>query len=80
MPDARPDISPIERLGRSLTSADDIVVMITDVLYEYLPPDSGVTAKEAIDRVLAVLESPIAIEIYDREMARRQPRDADTWH
>lgn len=80
MPNARSHISPIELLGRSPTSADDIVVMITDVLYEYLQPDSDVGPEEAVDRVLEILESAIAVEIYDREMARRQPRAVDTWH
>lgn len=35
---------------------------------------------QTIDRLLAVLESPLAVEVYDREMQRRQPRDADAWH
>ena len=68
------------RLGRQPVNADDIVVMMSDVLYDYLPPDSGITAQDAISRVLAILETPLAVEIYEREMERRQPRDADRWH
>ncbi|MDB5540576.1 MAG: hypothetical protein JWQ89_2303 [Devosia sp.] len=79
-PDAQPHPSPVERLGRLPASADDVVVMLSDVLYDYLPPDSGILPKEVIDRLLEIIESPIAVEIYEREMARRQPRDADTWH
>jgi hypothetical protein len=78
--DAQPHPSPIERLGRQPTSADDVVVMVADVLYDYLPSDSGIEPKEAINRLLEIIESPIAIEIYEHEMTRRQPRDADKWH
>lgn len=68
------------RLGRQPVTADDIVVMISDALYEYLPPDSGIAAEEAIGSLLAIIETPLALEIYEREMERRQPRDADRWH
>jgi len=110
--------------------ADDIVVQVTDILYEYLPPDSGIRPEVAVERVqevmdseaamaaylraathandasaedvvlrladvldapaphprelisrlLEVVDSPLALEVYDREMKRRQPRDADRWH
>lgn len=110
--------------------ASDIVVQVADILYEYLPPDSGVapdaaveTVQELIDsdagmaafleatthandaspedvvlqladvleapapdpreligRLIEVVDSPLALKVYDREMARRQPRDADRWH
>lgn len=72
--------APEERLGHLPVNADDIVVMISDVLYEYLPRDSGVSAKEALGEVLAILETPLALEIYEREMERRHPRDASRWH
>lgn len=110
-------------------SADDIVVQVTDLLFDYLPPESGISPEEAVARVrtlidspvgmaayvsdamvsgvgaddivvqladaldqaspdpretigrlLEVVEGPLAIEIYDREMERRRPRDADRWH
>ncbi|WP_423069054.1 hypothetical protein [Devosia sp. CN2-171] len=69
-----------EKLGHEPASADDIVVMVSDVLYDYLPPDSGVSAKEALGRLLAIIESPMALEVYENEMQRRNPRDADRWH
>jgi hypothetical protein len=69
-----------QRLGREPVSADDIVVMVTDVLYEYLPNDSGISAKDVISELLGIVESPIGIEIYEREMERRHPRDANRWH
>lgn len=68
------------RLGRQPVTADDTVAMISDVLYGYLPPDSGVSVKEAIGRLVAIIETPLALEMYEREMQRRQPRDADRWH
>ena len=110
--------------------ASDIVVQVTDILYEYLPPDSGVAPevavariqevmnsdtamdayvraamhanqasahdivaeiadvldgpapdpRELISRLLEVVDSPLALEVYDQEMERRQPRDAERWH
>lgn len=110
--------------------ASDIVVQVTDILFEYLPPDSGVLPEQAVARVqdvmnsdagmaaylkaathaneasaddivaqltevldepspdpreligrlLEVVESPLAVEVYDREMERRRPRDAGRWH
>ena len=114
----------------AILSADEIVVKVSDILYDYLPPDSGVEpvgavrevaaladgpagvaacvedamhpelvdardvvmqlhhALEAqslhptqtIDRLLGVVESSLAVEVYDREMRWRQPRDVDSWH
>lgn len=68
------------RLGHLPVNADDIVVMVSDVLYDYLPPEGGIGRKEAIDRLLEIIESPLALEIYEREMQRRNPRDVDRWH
>lgn len=129
----------MRELGRSyyppqpplITEPDDIVVQAADILFEYLPHDSGITpelavirvkalldspagaqayltdllepaemtnaadvvvrlaqvldagapdAKEMVSRLLEVVESPLAVEVYDREMERRRPRDADRWH
>ena len=36
--------------------------------------------RELISRLLEVVESPLALEVYDQEMERRQPRDAGCWH
>jgi hypothetical protein len=63
-----------------LVSAKDFVVMIASILYQHLPPDSGMEPKEAVSRVLGVIETPLAVEIYDQEMQGRQPRGADRWH
>ena len=68
------------KLGRQPLSAEDIVVMVSDVLYEYLPPDSGISQREALSRLLEIVESPLGIEIYEQEMQRRNPRDVDRWH
>lgn len=81
MPQSTPHLSEAEaRLGRQPVSADDIVVMISDVLYEYVPPDSGINREETINRLLEIIESPLALEIYEQEMQRRNPRDVDRWH
>lgn len=68
------------KLGRQPISADDIVVMVSDALYEHLAADSGISKKQTIGRLLAIIESPLAIEIYEQEMQRRNPRDVDRWH
>lgn len=68
------------KLGRQPVSADDIVVMVSDALYDYLPPDSGISREETITRLLEIIESPLALEIYEQEMQRRSPRDVDRWH
>jgi len=74
-------LSEVEaKLGRQPVSADDIVVMVSGVLYDYLPTDSGVSGEETIKRLLAIIESPLALEIYEQEMQRRNPRDVDRWH
>ena len=68
------------KLGRQPASAEDIIVMVSDVLYDYLPPDSGITRQETINRLLEIIESPLALEIYENEMQRRNPRDVNRWH
>lgn len=37
--------------------ATDIVVQVTDILYEYLPPDSGIEPEVAVQRVQEVVDS-----------------------
>lgn len=68
-----------ERLGHEPVSPDDIVVMISDVLYKQLR-GGEISLQEAIYRVFEILESPLALQIYENEMQRRNPRDADRWH
>lgn len=80
MPDAHRFTEAEAKLGRSPTSAEDIVVMVSDVLYEFLPPHSGISREETINRLLEIIDSPLAIEIYEQEMQRRHPRDVDRWH
>ena len=124
----RPNAQPWH--AHSPPDASDIVVQVTNILFEYLPPDSGVSPevavqrvkavmnseagmaayvkaamhanqasaddlvaqladvldepapdpRELISRLLGVVESPLAIEVYDREMERRRPREQDSWH
>jgi hypothetical protein len=69
-----------KKLGRQPVRADDIVMMVSDVLYDYLPPDSGISSEEALGRLLEIIESPMALEIYENEMQRRNPRGAGRWH
>src|SRR5690606_24872060 len=114
----------------SFLTADEIVVKVSDIIYDYLPPDSGIDPVDAvrdiaaivngpsgvtafledamhpgrvdardvvvqlhdalelpsvhpqqtISRLIAVVETPLAVEVYDREMQRREQRDADIWH
>lgn len=81
MAQTTPHLSEAEaRLGRQPVSADDIVVMVSDVLYDYLQFGSGVSEQEALNRLREIIESPLALEIYEQEMQRRNPRDVDRWH
>jgi hypothetical protein len=58
-----------------MTNAADVVVRLAQVL------DAGAPdAKEMVSRLREVVESPLAVEVYDREMERRRPRDAARWH
>ena len=58
-----------------MTNAADVVVSLVDVLDRPAPHP-----KELVSRLLEVVESPLAVEVYDREVERRRPRDADRWH
>jgi len=73
------DLVPIaHRLGRVPTSADDIIVLLMDALYDHAKFDES--DRELAERLREILETPLAVEIYDREMERRQPRDANNWN
>ncbi|KKB80961.1 hypothetical protein VW35_01920 [Devosia soli] len=79
MPQLTNDMVPIShRLGRLPVTADDIVVLLMDALYDHEAFDEA--ERELFVRLRAILETPLAVEIYDREMERRQPRDATRWH
>lgn len=80
MPQVDRPLDPPIFLDRMPVSADDIVAMIMDVLCDYLPPDSGISPRDALGHLMEIAESPLAIEIYEKEVARRQPRDVDSWH
>lgn len=64
-----------QRLGRQPTSSDDVVVMVSDVIY-----DTSLEPEEALARITEILEGPFALEVYENEMQRREPRDANRWH
>jgi hypothetical protein len=53
----------------------DVVVQLHDVLA--LP---AVHPSQIVSRLLEVMESSLAVEVYEREMRRREPRDAESWH
>lgn len=46
----------------------------------YLPPNSPLSPREAPTRLRAIVESPLAVEIYERELERRNLRDASRWN
>lgn len=54
-----------------LTSAEEIIVEAQEIIGKCLAPDSGIDDRECINRLLAVLDSPEAVEIYDNVSARR---------
>lgn len=60
-------------------TAEALVMAAIEVIAEYLPPD-GITEHQALNQLIELFDSPKAWEIYDAEMNRRQPRDADAWH
>lgn len=58
-----------------MTNAADVVVALSQVL------DAGAPdAREMVSRMLEVVERPLAVEVYDRAMERRRPRDVGQWH
>jgi len=58
-----------------MTNAADVVVQLVDVLEA-----GGPNAETMIDALRGVMESPLALEAYDREMQRRQSREVKRQH
>jgi hypothetical protein len=58
-----------------MTNAADVVVQLVDALDR-----PAIDAPDLIARLIGVVQTPLSVEVYDREMERRKPRDADTWH
>jgi hypothetical protein len=54
------------------TSAETIIVEAQRILARYLPPDSTMTAEQCISELLAVLDGPEAVEIFENVEARRK--------
>ena len=44
--------------------ASDVVVQVTDILYEYLPPNSGVSPELAVHRIQDVMNSNVGMAAY----------------
>lgn len=63
----RPHIRP-----HVLTSAEEIIVQAQEILAAYMVPNSGVSDRDCLNRLLDVLDGPEAIEIYENVCARRQ--------
>jgi hypothetical protein len=59
-------------------TAEALVIAAIEVLARYLPPN-GISKDAAINELLELFDSPKALEIYEAEMNRRNPRDADSW-
>jgi len=57
-----------------VVDANDVVVRLHEALA--LP---AIHPAQVVSRLLEVMESPLAVEVCDREMRRREPRDADHW-
>ena len=62
----------MRELGRSyyppaparLTSPDDVVVQVADILFDYLAPDAEITPELAVTRVRAAVDSPAGMAAY----------------
>ncbi len=54
------------------TSAEEIIVEAQEILATYLDPEGDQSARKTLDRLLELLDSPEAFEIYDNVMSRRQ--------
>lgn len=69
-----PDLHELRRrpLGKfEPTSCESVVAAAQDILAHYLDPDSGVTDRECIAELLALLDGPVAVEITENTDARR---------
>jgi hypothetical protein len=62
----------MRELGRSyyppapapLTSPDDVVVQVADIIFDYLSPENDISADLAVTRIRVAVESPAGMEAY----------------
>jgi len=59
-------------------TAEAMVVAAIEIIAKYLPP-GGITEHEAMNDLIELFDGDTALEIYEAEMNRRNPRDADSW-
>ena len=64
------------------TDASDIVVQVTDILYQYVPPDSGVAPEAAVETVHRLIDSDAGMAAFSRPRPtpmRPAPRMCCNW-
>ena len=52
-------------------TAEEIVVEAQKMIQRYLPPDSGISAKDALSEIIGLLDTPQARRIFEEVEARR---------
>lgn len=67
------DRPPLRSLGKfEPTSCESVVTQAQDILAQYLDPRSGLSDRECIGQLLALLDGPVAVEIAENTDARRE--------
>ena len=68
----------LDRLPRP---PEELIATGAEIMSQFLDPEGGLTEHDVVERMLELFDNPTAIEVYEREMARRNGgRDADRWH
>lgn len=60
-------------------TAEALVIEAIEIIAKYLPP-GGITEHEAMNELIELFDGDKALEIYEAEMNRRDPRDVDGWN
>lgn len=69
---------PVEMNTMPPETAEAMVVAAIEIIAKHLPP-GGITEHEAMNDLIELFDGDRALEIYEAEMNRRNPRDVDSW-
>lgn len=80
-PQTNQNTSPPEFLDHAPRSPEELIAMGAEIMADFLDPASGLSERDALNKLVELFDNPTAIEAYEREMQRRRGgRDVDNWH